>query len=123
MSALAEAVLLRVFVQEEDRYGHHALYKALVAKALEQKMAGATVLRGPLGFGRLRHVRSELNVATGPGLPMVIEVVDSSEQIDRFLPVLHEMVDSGLVTFKKVQAVRYRRQDASQQGSNVVCST
>jgi uncharacterized protein len=117
VSPLTEAVLLRVFLQEEDRYGRHALYKAIVARALEEKMAGATVLPGPLGFGRLRRVRSELNVDAGLGLPMVIELVDSAEQIDRFLPILNEMVDSGVVTLEKVRAIRYRRQDASRETS------
>jgi len=115
VSALAEAVRLRVFLQEEDRYGRHALYKAIVARALEEKMAGATVLLGPLGFGRLRRVRSELNVDASLGLPMVVELVDSAERIDRFLPILNEMVDSGLVTLEKVRAIRYRQQDASRQ--------
>ena len=115
MSALAEAVLLRVFLQEEDRYGRHALYKAIVGRALEEKMAGATVLLGPLGFGRLRRVRSELNVDALLGLPMVVELVDSAEQIDRFLPILNEMVDSGLVTLENVRAIRYRREDASRE--------
>jgi uncharacterized protein len=113
--ALAEAILLRVFVQEEDRYGRHALYKAIVARALEEKMAGATVLVGPLGFGRLRLVRSEFNVDAAQGLPMVVELVDNAEQIDRFLSALHGMIDSGLVTLKKVRALRYRRQDVSRE--------
>jgi uncharacterized protein len=112
VGAIAEAVLLRVFVREEDRYGGRALYKAIVARALEERMAGATVLPGPEGFGRARHVRSELSVDAGPRLPMVIEIVDSEAQIDRFLPILHEMVDSGLVTLEKVRAIRYRRRDA-----------
>jgi uncharacterized protein len=80
-------------------------------------MAGATVLPAPLGFGRLRRLRSELNVDAGLGLPMVVELVDSTEQIDRFLPILNEMVDSGLVTLEKVRAVRYRRQDVSRETS------
>jgi uncharacterized protein len=113
--ALAEAVLLRVFVQEEDRYGGHPLYKAIVARALENKMAGATVLAGPLGFGRLRLVRSEFNVDAAQGLPMVVELVDNAEQIDRFLSALDGMIDSGLVTLEEVRAIRYRRQDVSQE--------
>jgi uncharacterized protein len=115
VSVLAEAVLLRVFVGEDDRYYGRALYQAIVAKALEEKMAGATVLPGPEGFGRSRYVRSELSVDAGPRLPMVVEIVDSAEQIDRFLPVLGEMVESGLVTLERVRAIHYRRRDASRE--------
>jgi PII-like signaling protein len=109
MSVPTEAVLLRIFVGEEDQYGGHALFKSLVTKALEMKMAGATVLPGPEGFGRSRYVRSELNVDAGPRLPMVVEIVDREENINRFIPVLHEMVESGLVTLEKVRAIYYRR--------------
>ena len=115
MGVVTEAVLLRVFVGEEDRYHGRVLYEAIVAKALERKMAGATVLPGPEGFGRSSHVRSELNVDAGPRRPMVVEIVDSEDRIDRFLPVLHEMVESGLVTLEKVRAIRYRRHDASRE--------
>ena len=73
------------------------------------KMAGATVLPSPEGFGRSRWVRSELIVDAGPRLPMVVEIVDSEENVDRFLPMLHEMVESGLVTLEKVRAIHYRR--------------
>lgn len=109
MSVPSEAVLLRVFVGEEDRYGGHPLFQAIVAKALEMKMAGATVLPSPKGFGRSRYIRSELNVDAGPRLPMVVEIIDSEENVNRFLPVLHEMVESGLVTLEKVHAIHYRR--------------
>lgn len=109
MSVPAEAVLLRIFVGEEDQYNGCPLYAAIVTKALEERMAGATVLPGLEGFGRSRYVRSELNVDAGPLLPMVVEIVNSENQIDRFLPVLHEMLGSGLVTLEKVKAIHYRR--------------
>jgi PII-like signaling protein len=108
VSVLAEAVLLRIFVGEEDQYDGRPLYAAIVAKALEEKMAGATVLPGLEGFGRSRYVRSDLNVDAGPRLPMVVEIVDSEDRIDRFLPVLHAMLESGLVTLEKVRAIHYR---------------
>ncbi len=112
MRASVEAVLLRVFVGEEDRYEGRSLYQAIVATALERRMAGATVLPGPDGFGISRSIRTELNVDAGPRSPMVVEIVDSEDQINRFLPVLNDMVESGLVTLEKVRAIRYRRPDS-----------
>ena len=107
-----EAVLLRVFVGEEDRYKGRSLYQAIVATALERRMAGATVLPGPDGFGVSRSLRTELNIDAGPRSPMVVEIIDSEDQINRFLPVLNDMVESGLVTMEKVRAIRYRRPDS-----------
>lgn len=115
MGTFAEAVLLRVVVGEEDRHGGCVLYQAIVSRALKEKMAGATVLPALEGFGRSRYVRSELNVDAGPHLPMVVEIVDSEEQIDRFLPIVREMLESGLVTLEKVRAKRYRPRSASQE--------
>jgi uncharacterized protein len=112
MRPAVQAVLLRVFVGKEDRYGGRPLFEAIVAAALERRMAGATVLPGKVGFGRSRYIRTELNIDAGPRLPMVIEIVDSEDQINRFLPVLHEMVESGLVSMEKVRAIRYRRRDS-----------
>ena len=107
MQTPTEAVLLRVFVGEDDRHGGRPLYAAIVERALEMKMAGATVLPGPEGFGQSRHIRSELSVDAGPRQPMVVEIVDTEEQIERFLPVVDGMVESGLVTLEKVRAIRY----------------
>lgn len=115
VGTFAEAVLLRVVVGEEDRHGGCVLYQAIVSRALKEKMAGATVLPALEGFGRSRYVRSELNVDAGPHLPMVVEIVDSEEQIDRFLPIVREMLESGLVTLEKVRAKRYRPRSASQE--------
>ena len=103
-----EAVLLRIFVGADDRHGERALYEAIVERAREARMAGATVLPGLEGFGRSRHVRSELSVDAGPRQPMVVEIVDTEVQIDRFLPLLDGMVTSGLVTLEKVRAIHYR---------------
>jgi PII-like signaling protein len=112
MQSSTEAMLLRVFVGEDDRHGEHALYEAVVERALAMGMAGATVLPGPEGFGQSRHIRSELSVDAGPRQPMVIEIVDTEEQIDRFLPVLDGMIESGLVTLEKVRAIHYRSAEA-----------
>jgi PII-like signaling protein len=106
-----EAMLLRVFLGEGDYYGHRPLCQAIVARALEMKMAGATVLPGPAGFGHSRVVRSELSV-DAPHLPLVIEIVDTEEQIERFLPALDEMMESGLITIERVRAIHFRPKEA-----------
>ncbi len=105
----AEFVLLRIIVGEEDRYLGRPLYPAIVSKALERKMAGATVLVCPEGFGRSRTIRREVNIDAGPLLAVAIEIVDSEEHIEQFLPVIHEMVESGLVTLERVHAIHYPR--------------
>jgi len=107
MQTPVEAVLLRVFVGEDDRHGGLPLCEAIVKRALAMKMAGATVLPGPEGFGQSRHIRSELSIDAGPRQPMVVEIVDTEEQIERFLPIIDGMVASGLVTLEKVRAIRY----------------
>jgi len=109
MPESAEATLLRIFVAENDRLHGRLLYHALVEKAQEMKMAGATVLPAPVGFGQSRMVRHELNVDAGPYLPVVIEIVDTEENIMRFLPAIDGMIESGLVTLEKVRAVFYRK--------------
>ena len=105
----AEATLLRIFVAENDRLHGRLLYHMLVEKAREMNMAGATVLPAPVGFGQSRMVRHELNVDAGPYLPVVIEIVDTEENITRFLPAIDGMIDSGLVTLEKVKALFYHK--------------
>jgi uncharacterized protein len=109
-----EATLLRVFVGEEDRFEGQPLYRAIVNRALGMHMAGATVLPGPIGYGQRRQVRSELNIDAGPRLPIVIEIVDTDQNIFRFLSALDGMLDSGLVTLEKVRAIFYRRKPTGQ---------
>lgn len=109
MRTPTEAILLRVFVGEEDRYHGKPLIEAIVAKALEKRLAGATVLPGPTGFGRSRYVRTEYNVDAGARLPMVVEIIDREDKIDNFLPILSEMVESGLVTLERVRVLHYGR--------------
>jgi uncharacterized protein len=112
MPNIADATLLRIFVGENDRLHGRPLYHLLVEKARNMKMAGATVLPGPVGFGQSRTVRSELNIDAGAYLPIVIEIVDTEENIARFLPEIDGMIESGLVTLEKVRAVFYRRPEA-----------
>ncbi len=102
-----DAVLLRIFIGESERSDHKPLYEAIVLKARELQMGGATVLRGPMGFGKSSHLHSAKILRLSEDLPMVIEIVDSQAKIDAFLPVLDKMMGSGLVTVEKVQVLQY----------------
>ena len=102
-----DAVLLRIFFGEDDKFEHQPLYEAIMLKARELKLAGATVLRGPMGFGHSSHLHTTKILRLSQDLPLVIEIVDSQEKIDAFLPVLDGMMPSGLVTLEKVQVLQY----------------
>jgi PII-like signaling protein len=104
-----EAVLLRIFIGENDRWEHHPLYEAIVLKARELHLAGATVLRGPMGFGRSSRVHTAKVLRLSEDLPFIVEIVDSEEKIDAFLPVLDGMMGSGLITMEKVRVLQYGR--------------
>ncbi|PYK11693.1 MAG: hypothetical protein DME65_06685 [Verrucomicrobia bacterium] len=106
-----DAVLLRIFVGESDRYQHHPLYQAIVLKARELQLAGATVLRGPMGFGKSSHLHTAKILRLSMDLPIVIEIVDTEEKVNSFLPVLDEMMGGGLVTLEKVKVIRYQDQE------------
>src|SRR5690349_1714666 len=101
------AVLLRIFVGETDRCGHRPLYEAIVMKAREMHLAGATVLRGPMGFGHSSRLHTAKILRLSGDLPLVIEIVDSEEKIAAFLPELDKMMGSGLVTIERVQVLQY----------------
>jgi PII-like signaling protein len=103
-----DAVLLRIFVGESDRHRHQPLYEAIVLKAREMQMAGATVLRGPMGFGKSSHLHTAKILRLSMDLPIVIEIVDSEEKVKAFLPVLDEMMRGGLVTLEKTKVMRYQ---------------
>jgi len=102
-----EAVLLRIFVGEDDRTKGRPLYEAIVLKAREAGLAGATVLRGPMSFGKSSTLHTAKVLRLSEDLPIVIEIVDTQEKIDRFLPVLDSMMGSGLVTIERVQVLQY----------------
>jgi PII-like signaling protein len=106
-----EATLLRVFIGESDRWRHQPLYEAIVLKARELHLAGATVLRGPMGFGKSSHLHTAKILRLSMDLPLVIEIVDADEKIQSFLPVLNEMMQGGLVTLEKVRVIHYRAND------------
>lgn len=107
MQVPKDAVLLRIFFGEGDKYQGRPLYEAIVMKAREVGLAGATVLRGPMGFGHSSHVHTAKILRLSEDLPLVIEIVDSEEKINAFLPVIDPMMGSGLVTLEKVKVLQY----------------
>ena len=102
-----DAVLLRIFLGENDRWQGQPLYEALVLKAREMHLGGATVLRGPMGFGHSSRLHTTKILRLSEDLPIVIEIVDSQEKIEGFLPALDDLMGSGLVTLEKIQVLRY----------------
>lgn len=104
-----DALLLRIFIGEEDRHDGRPLYEAIVLKAREVGLAGATVLRGPMGFGQSSRLHTTKILQLSEDLPLVIEIADSVEKIDAFLPLLDPMMTSGLVTLEKIRVLRYGR--------------
>lgn len=103
----AQAKLLRIFLGESDRWLHAPLYEAIVLKARELGLAGATVLRGPMGFGAKSHLHTAKILRLSMDLPIVIEIVDSEENIRRLLPHLETMALEGMVTLQDVEVLRY----------------
>lgn len=100
--------LLRIFIGKKDRWGHQPLYEAIVLKARELGLAGATVLRGPMGFGANSRLHTAKILRLSMDLPMVIEIVDSAERIEALLAQLDDMGQEGLVTLEDVRVVKYR---------------
>jgi uncharacterized protein len=109
MQIVRDAVLLRIFFGEDDKFNQLPLYEAIVLKAREVKLAGATVLRGHVGFGHSSRIHTTKILRLSQDLPVVVEIVDVQEKIDAFLPVLDGMMTSGLITTEKVQVLQYGR--------------
>lgn len=107
MKIPAQGYLLRVFIGEKDRWHGAPLYEAIVQTARRLHMAGATVLRGPMGFGAHSRLHTTSLLRLSDDLPIVIEIVDSEEKIDELLPHINEMVEEGLVTLEKVRVIKY----------------
>jgi PII-like signaling protein len=103
-----EGFLLRIYLGELDKFGHMPLYEAIVLKARELGMAGATVLRGPMGFGAHSHLHTAKILRLSEDLPVLIELVDKEEKINAFLPELDKMIKAGLVTLEKVRVIKYQ---------------
>ena len=108
MKIEGEGKLLRIFVRESDRWHGKPLYQAIVERVRKEGLAGATVLRGIEGFGADSRLHTARILRLSEDLPIVIEIVDSAEQIDRILPVLDEMVGEGMVTLERVEVIAYR---------------
>jgi PII-like signaling protein len=103
-----DVLLLRILIGESDRHDHQPLYEAIVLKAREAQLAGATVLRGAMGFGASSQIHTAKILQLSMDMPLVIEIVDTEEKINAFLPILDEIVDGGLITVQKAQVVHYR---------------
>jgi uncharacterized protein len=107
-----EAVLLRIFFGERDKFQGVPLHEAIVLKAREMHLGGATVLRGHIGFGHSSRIHSNKFLRLSQDLPVVVEIVDSREKIDAFLPVLDVMMSSGLVTIERAEVLQYGTEEA-----------
>jgi PII-like signaling protein len=106
-----EGKLLRLFIGESDTWHGKPLYQAMVERVRQEGLAGATVLRGIEGFGADSHLRTSRILRLSEDLPVVIEIVDTPEQIDSVVPILDEMVGEGMLTLERVQIVSYRSSD------------
>lgn len=105
-----DALLLRIFIGESETHDGQPLYEAIVLEARRMQIAGATVLRGPMGYGHSSRLHTAKILRLSEDLPLVIEIVDSEEKINAFLAVLDGMMESGLVTLEKVQVLQYGRE-------------
>jgi len=115
MQVPGDAMLLRIYIGEDDQHKHLPLYEAIVLKAREQQVAGATVLRGPLGFGHSSRLHTAKVLRLSEDLPVVVEIIDSEEKIAAFLPLLDAMMTGGLVTLEKVKVLHYGRPETAEK--------
>lgn len=114
MEVPRDSMLLRIFIGESDRWNHKPLYEAIVLKAREMHLGGATVLRGPMGFGKSSRMHTAKILRLSMDLPIVIEIVDSEEKINAFLPALEGMMSGGMVTLEHVQVIEYRHAERAE---------
>ena len=110
-----ESILLRVFISEGDRFGHQPLADAILLRARKFGLAGATVLTGPMGFGKSSRMHTQKHLRISSDLPVVIEIVDIAAKIETFLPVLDAMMRGGLVTLERAQVIRYGQKKPDQK--------
>ncbi len=113
MELTRDALLLRIFLGEGDELEEEPVFRNIVLKAREMNLAGATVLRGPLGFGRSSHLHASATFHVSMDLPIVIEIVDTEEKIQAFLVAVEAIVGDGLITLEKVQAIFYKAKPPS----------
>ena len=107
MGLTGQAALLRIYTDESARFGHKSLFEAIVSKARDEGLAGATVLRGPMGFGHSHRIQTASIVNLSADLPLVIEIVDTEEKLRDFIESLESMDDIGLVTLEKVEILHH----------------
>jgi PII-like signaling protein len=107
MEIPSEAVLLRIYLTEAAKWEHKPLYEVIVMRAREDGLAGATVLRGPMGFGKSAHMHTAKILDLSMNLPVVVEIVDSEAKITPFLSGVESMLSGGLVTTEKVKVVHW----------------
>ena len=107
MKLEGEGCLLRIYIGELDKWHHQPLYEAIVVKAREMGLAGATVLRGPMGFGAHSRLHTAKILRLSEDLPIIVEIVDKEEKINAFLPETDRMVRDGLITLEKVRVIKY----------------
>lgn len=108
MKLSEEALLLRIFIGESDKYHGKPLYESIMMKARELNLAGTTVIRGILGFGAHSRIHTMKLLALSQDLPIIIEIVDTEENINKILPFIDENVLEGLVTMEKIKVIKYR---------------
>ena len=108
MKVESEGCLLRIYIGEQDKWHHTPLYEAIVLKARESGLAGATVFRGPMGFGAQSRLHTAKVLRLSEDLPVLIEIVDRTERIQAFLPELEQLLGDALVTLEKIQMIQYR---------------
>lgn len=109
-----EQVLLRIFVDSAHKHHHRPVYELLVERARDAGLAGATVLKGLMGFGKSSRLHTAKLLEVSTNLPVVIEIVDTQERIDTFMPAVDELVSNGLVTIERVKVVKYASGDTAQ---------
>jgi PII-like signaling protein len=112
MELPTDCLLLRIFIGDSDRHDGHPLHEAIVLKARESGLAGATVLHGPMGFGAASRLHTAKILRLSNDLPIIVEIVDSEEKIKAFVPALDHMMAGGLVTLEKVQVVHCRHENS-----------
>ena len=110
MKILADGKLLRIFVGEADKWNGKPLYEEIVLLAKKEGLAGATAIKGFMGFGCKSHMHTANLLRLSEDLPIVIEIVDSEEKINQFIPQLDKMVREGLITLEKANVIMYRAQ-------------
>ena len=108
MKLKGKASLLRIFVGESDKFNGKPIYELIVFRARELKLAGATVLRGIMGFGAHSHLHTAKILRLSEDLPIVIEMVDTRENLEKIMPFLDEIVRDGLVTIEDMEIIKYQ---------------